>query len=220
MPSPWPSRISTAAASSSWARGRDTAYAARLRSLAESLGVAGDITWVGGVRLEETVDFYRAADVFVYPSHNETFGLPLLEAMACGCPVVTSDRSAMPETAGGAAALFADPADPGSIAAAIVRACGDRWTDPARPGTPARRGVHLGGRPRRRPWRCTARCTRARRGVNEGPRHGRSRFHRVAHVRPLVELGHEVTILDALTAPVHRDGTPNYLDARCRPLGR
>lgn len=104
--------------------GRDTTYAARLRELAGSLGVADDITWVGGVRLEETVDFYRAADVFVYPSHNETFGLPILEAMACGCPVVTSDRSAMPETAGGAA-LHADPEDPDSIAAAIVRAVSD-----------------------------------------------------------------------------------------------
>jgi glycosyltransferase involved in cell wall biosynthesis len=101
--------------------GRDTAYAAELRSLAEELGIAEDVVWVGGVPLEETVAFYRAADVFVYPSHNETFGLTILEAMACGCPVVTSDCSAMPETAGGAAQL-ADPNDPASIAAAILRA--------------------------------------------------------------------------------------------------
>ena len=67
------------------------------------------------------MDFYRAADVFVYPSLNETFGLPILEAMACGCPVVTSDTSAMPETAGKAAVL-ADPKDPASIARAIVEA--------------------------------------------------------------------------------------------------
>ncbi len=102
--------------------GRDTAYVAELRELAESLGITPDVTWVGGVALEDTVDFYRAADVFVYPSHNETFGLPILEAMACGCPVVTSDRSAMPETAGGAAVL-ADPNDPRSIGSAIVVAC-------------------------------------------------------------------------------------------------
>ena len=81
------------------------------------------MVWVGGVPLEETVHFYRAADAFVYPSFNETFGLPILEAMACGCPVVTSDRSAMPETAGGAAVL-ADPESPESLAEALVRACG------------------------------------------------------------------------------------------------
>jgi glycosyltransferase involved in cell wall biosynthesis len=103
---------------------RDAEYIGQLRALASSLGIADDVVWVGGVPLEETVDFYRAADVFVYPSHNETFGLPILEAMACGCPVVTSDRSAMPETAGGAA-LLADPEDPRSIASAIVRALHD-----------------------------------------------------------------------------------------------
>ena len=74
------------------------------------MGVAGDVIWVGGVPLADTVPFYRCADVFVYPSFNETFGLPILEAMACGCPVVTSNTTAMPETAGGAA-LLADPYD-------------------------------------------------------------------------------------------------------------
>jgi glycosyltransferase involved in cell wall biosynthesis len=69
------------------------------------------------------VHFYRAADVFVYPSFNETFGLPILEAMACGCPVVTSATSAMPETAGGAA-LLSDPHDPASIARAMMDALG------------------------------------------------------------------------------------------------
>jgi glycosyltransferase involved in cell wall biosynthesis len=103
--------------------GRDGAHAGELRALAAELGVADDVLWVGGVPLEETVHFYRCADVFVYPSLNETFGLPLLEAMACGCPVVTSDTSAMPETAGGAA-LLADPMDPESIADKIVDACG------------------------------------------------------------------------------------------------
>jgi glycosyltransferase involved in cell wall biosynthesis len=105
--------------------GRDVDYVAGLHRLADELGIADDVVWVGGVPLEETVHFYRAADVFVYPSHNETFGLPLLEAMACACPVVTSDVSAMPETAGGAA-LLADPHDPGSLASAILEACGDQ----------------------------------------------------------------------------------------------
>jgi glycosyltransferase involved in cell wall biosynthesis len=98
-------------------------YVAELHALAAELGIAGDVVFVGKVPLEETVLFYRAADAFVYPSFNETFGLPILEAMACGCPVVTSDTSAMPETAGGAA-LLSDPHDPASIAQAMLEAIG------------------------------------------------------------------------------------------------
>jgi glycosyltransferase involved in cell wall biosynthesis len=101
--------------------GRDEKYVASLRALAAELGIASDVNFVGAIPLEETVSFYRAADAFVYPSLNETFGLPILEAMACGCPVVTSDISAMPETAGGAAVL-SDPKDPASIAKALGEA--------------------------------------------------------------------------------------------------
>jgi glycosyltransferase involved in cell wall biosynthesis len=111
--------------------GRDEDYLASLHSLAAELGIAREVVFVGGVPLEETVHFYRAADLFVYPSLNETFGLPILEAMACGCPVVTSDASAMPETAGGAAVL-ANPNDPASIAQALVEGLGpgrDRLRD-------------------------------------------------------------------------------------------
>jgi glycosyltransferase involved in cell wall biosynthesis len=112
-------------------KGRDEQYVAQLRSLATELGISGDVVFVGGVPLEETVSFYRAADVLAYPSLNETFGLPILEAMACGCPVVTSNISAMPETAGGAAVLC-DPKDPASVARAIIEAVGpgrDRLRD-------------------------------------------------------------------------------------------
>jgi glycosyltransferase involved in cell wall biosynthesis len=103
--------------------GRDETYMAQLHRLAAELGISDDVVFVGGVPLDATVRFYQAADVFVYPSLNETFGLPILEAMACGCPVVTSDTSAMPETAGGAAVL-SDPKDSASIARAIVEAAG------------------------------------------------------------------------------------------------
>jgi glycosyltransferase involved in cell wall biosynthesis len=94
-----------------------------LQALAAELGIQQDVVFVGGVPLEEVARFYQAADVFIYPSFNETFGLPILEAMASGTPVVTSNVSAMPEIAGGAAVL-ADPGDPASIADAIVRALG------------------------------------------------------------------------------------------------
>jgi glycosyltransferase involved in cell wall biosynthesis len=103
--------------------GRDEKYSASLPALAAELGIADDVLFLGGVPLSETVHFYRAADAFVYASFNETFGLPILEAMACGCPVVTSDVTAMPETAGGAAVLCS-PSDPVSIAKAILEAIG------------------------------------------------------------------------------------------------
>lgn len=112
---------------------RDLAYAKELDALVERLGIGDDVVFVGGVPLEETARFYQAAEAFVYPSFTETFGLPILEAMACGCPVVTSGVSAMPEIAGNAA-VFADPHDPKSISAAIVEACGPRRNDLRRRG--------------------------------------------------------------------------------------
>ena len=102
---------------------RDEKYVAELRSLVAELGIGEDVVFVGGVPLEETARFYQAADVLVYPSLSETFGLPILEAMACACPVVTSNISAMPEIAGDAA-LLADPHDPASLARSIVAATG------------------------------------------------------------------------------------------------
>lgn len=98
-------------------------YGGYLKALASELGIQDDVVFVGGVPLEETAHFYQAADVLIYPSFNEVFGLPILEAMACGTPVVTSNLSAMPEIAGGAAVL-ADPSNPASIADSILRACG------------------------------------------------------------------------------------------------
>ena len=127
---------------------RDEKYGELLHSLVDELGIGEDVVWVGGVPLEETVHFYRAADVFVYPSHNETFGLPILEAMATGCPVVTSDTTAMPETAGGAAVL-ASPGDPASIARAIMEAIG-------RAGTGCAGGAAPGGQ---FTWGATAAAT-------------------------------------------------------------
>jgi glycosyltransferase involved in cell wall biosynthesis len=104
---------------------RDEKYEAELHKLVRQLGIGDDVVFTGCVPLADTVRFYRAADAFVYPSFNETFGLPILEAMATGCPVVTSNISCMPETAGDAAA-FCDPSDPASIASALLDAVGPR----------------------------------------------------------------------------------------------
>lgn len=64
---------------------------------------------------------YNLAQVFVYPSLYEGFGLPVAEAMACGTPVVTSNRSSLPEVTG-AAAILVDPEDPNAIAHGILQA--------------------------------------------------------------------------------------------------
>jgi glycosyltransferase involved in cell wall biosynthesis len=83
------------------------------------------IHMVGTVSDELLSGLYWNADSFVLPSLYEGFGMPILEAMACGCPVVTSSVSSMPEVAGGAAILV-DPGDVESIAEGIDKARADR----------------------------------------------------------------------------------------------
>jgi glycosyltransferase involved in cell wall biosynthesis len=103
---------------------------------------------LGHVPFEELPALYRRATALVFPSLFEGFGIPLIEAMACGCPVAASDRGVVAETCGNAALLF-DPEDEEAIADAIrriveddvlrerlrvdgpVRAAGFRWEDVA-----------------------------------------------------------------------------------------
>ena len=74
-------------------------------SLIESLGLRDRVIFTGYVPDEDLVNFYNAADILLYPSFYEGFGIPIVEAMSCGCPVITSDVSSMPELAGNAAML-------------------------------------------------------------------------------------------------------------------
>lgn len=90
----------------------------RLREEARAAGIEDRLLFTGYVPHTKLVDFYNGATVFVYPSHYETFGLTLPEAMACGVPVVASNVSSIPEIAGGAA-LLVDPKSPEEIANAI-----------------------------------------------------------------------------------------------------
>jgi glycosyltransferase involved in cell wall biosynthesis len=92
---------------------------ARLESLAAALGVAGRVHFLPVVDGDALVTLYSAARVLLHPSFAEGFGNPVAEAMACGCPVVTSMTSSMPEVAGGAAMLV-DPDDIVSIADGLL----------------------------------------------------------------------------------------------------
>jgi glycosyltransferase involved in cell wall biosynthesis len=80
----------------------------------------GRVHWVGYVSDQERVFFYNAADFLAYPSWYEGFGMPLLEAMQCGCPVITSRVSSMPEVVGDAGLLI-DPHRVEDVQGAMLR---------------------------------------------------------------------------------------------------
>lgn len=84
----------------------------------------GGYKYVGYVSDSQLRTLYEHADCFIYPSFYEGFGLPPLEAMASGCPVIVSDRASLPEVCGDAA-LYCDPHDPSDIAKQLVRIMGD-----------------------------------------------------------------------------------------------
>jgi glycosyltransferase involved in cell wall biosynthesis len=90
----------------------------------QEMGLEGEVIFPGYVPDDELPAIYGAADVFVYPSLFEGFGLPVLEAMACGVPVVCSNASSLPEVAG-EAALMVGPQDTAGLAAAIQRVLAD-----------------------------------------------------------------------------------------------
>lgn len=88
-------------------------------AIANRCGVADRVKVLGTVRQDELDLLYSQCEVFVYPSLQEGFGFPVIEAMAAGAPVVTSDRSSLPEAAGGAA-LLVDPTRTLAIAEGIA----------------------------------------------------------------------------------------------------
>ncbi len=91
----------------------------------ERLGLADRVHFPGYVARDELPYWYSAADAFVYPSRYEGFGIPPLEAMACGTPVVASNASSLPEVIGDAGVLV-DPGDEEALAAAISTVLTDR----------------------------------------------------------------------------------------------
>ncbi|HYD82666.1 MAG TPA: glycosyltransferase family 1 protein, partial [Opitutus sp.] len=85
---------------------------------AAAMGLDGRVRFLGHVSEDELVAVWRAAGALVYPSLHEGFGIPLLEAMAFGCPIIASNTTSMPEV-GGDACEYVDPRDARSIAEAL-----------------------------------------------------------------------------------------------------
>jgi glycosyltransferase involved in cell wall biosynthesis len=94
----------------------DPRYHPKLAAEAKALGVTEKVRFLDYVPAEDLPALYAGADVFVLPSLYEGFGLPILEAMACGTPVIASHTSSIPEVTGDAAALV-DPQDVPALAA-------------------------------------------------------------------------------------------------------
>jgi glycosyltransferase involved in cell wall biosynthesis len=128
--------------------GYPTPHERELRERAAALGIEGDTRFVGWVSTADLEGLYRLASCFVYPSLYEGFGLPVLEAMVRGVPVVCSDRGSLSEVVGKAARIF-DPEDPRAIADTVEELLADPQT---------RERLRVAGREqaRRFTWRETA----------------------------------------------------------------
>lgn len=104
--------------------GREDARYPQTRERVETLGLGGRVYFPGDIASADLPALYSGASLFVFPSLYEGFGLPPLEAMACGAPVVCSDRASLPEIVGDAALTF-DPYDVDAIASALRHALDD-----------------------------------------------------------------------------------------------
>src|SRR5579862_4444810 len=131
--------------------GKDTWFSPKVREAARQSGVADRIQFVGFVSDDDLLQLYNACDLFVFPSFYEGFGLPVLEAMACGRAVACSRTSSMPEVADGAGIMF----DPGS-SLEMVRAMADLLIDAELRARMERLGLQ---RAARFSWRATAQRT-------------------------------------------------------------
>ncbi len=106
-------------AGSKWSRAEE------VYEVADRSPYKDDIFFMGFVPGSDLPTLFRGADLFVFPSLFEGFGMPILEAMACGTPTVCSNISSMPEVAGDAALLF-DPYDETSISRAMLKMLSDK----------------------------------------------------------------------------------------------
>lgn len=150
----------------------------QIRELTERLGLADCVHFLHGVSDAELVGLYNAARLFAFPSLYEGFGLPPLEAMACGTPVVAANNSSIPEIVGDAA-LLVDAQDAAGIAMAIEHVL----TSPVLHAELAEKGKRRAGQ---FSWeRCAAETTQVYQQVMSQPwpqsyalRHARTETHR------------------------------------------
>jgi glycosyltransferase involved in cell wall biosynthesis len=131
--------------------GKETWFTPKVREAAQTSGFADRIHFTGFVIDDQLLELYNACDCFVFPSFYEGFGLPILEAMACGRAVACSNTAAMPEVADGAGILF----DPHSVDE-IERAMSDILLDPELRARKERLGIQ---RAASFSWQKSARAT-------------------------------------------------------------
>jgi glycosyltransferase involved in cell wall biosynthesis len=98
--------------------GRATKYKNEVLQVANTLGVSNQLCFTDGISFADLPLIYQLADLFVYPSQFEGFGIPLVEAIESGVPVITSSGSCFIEAAG-PTSLYSDPYDPNSLATNI-----------------------------------------------------------------------------------------------------
>ncbi|RME45048.1 MAG: glycosyltransferase family 1 protein [Chloroflexi bacterium] len=130
---------------------RDTSFAPDPQRLASELGIEDAVIFPGWIEEDDKPALYTGAELFVFPSRYEGFGLPVLEAMACGTPVVTSNTSSLPEIVGDAG-LTLDPNDASTLAEGMWQVL----RDPDRRQAMREAGLRQAGR---FSWHRTARAT-------------------------------------------------------------
>ena len=119
---------------------RDPRYPEISRMPAE-FGIEKNVRWTGYLTDDDLLKLYQESSVLAHPSRYEGFGLTILEAMACGLPVVCSNAGPLPEIAGGAA-IMVDPEDPGGFADGIMKTL----TDPDTASAMKQKGIENAAR--------------------------------------------------------------------------
>lgn len=104
--------------------GKRTAYTQRVEQYISTHQMENSVTLLTGISTQELPAFYRLATVFVYPSFFEGFGIPILEALCCGTPVIAAKGSCL-EEAGGPDSLYVDPNNPDELTQALERVLDD-----------------------------------------------------------------------------------------------